>query len=89
MKIIKNSLIAFAVAFGVAVILSLLQTLTGADLGSSSFTLAMALGIMMFFFLQMKSGNRKETRADDAAREAALPDDDFPPPRPDARWPCN
>ena len=72
MKLIKNSVIAFAVAFGVAFLLSFLQTVSGAPSGSSSFALPAALGILTFFFLQMRSGNRKEARVDDAARQAAL-----------------
>jgi hypothetical protein len=72
-KLIKNALIGFAVAFVAGFALSFLDTVSGSSSGSGpSLVLPAVLGILTFFMLQMLSGNRKEARVDDAARQAAL-----------------
>jgi hypothetical protein len=68
---IKNLLIGFAVAFAVGVGFGLLDYFSGAS-SSTSFVLPVVLGFFTFLILQMLSGNRKEARVDDAARQSSL-----------------
>jgi hypothetical protein len=68
---LKNGLIAFGVAFASGLAFSFLNQLTHSPT-ETSFVLPTVLGTLTFFILQMRSGNRKETRADDSARQAAL-----------------
>ena len=70
-KVIKNALIGFGVAFALAFGLSFLATIGGSPT-QSSIPVAAAMGVVVFFILQMRSGNRNEVRGDDAAREVAL-----------------
>jgi hypothetical protein len=69
---IKNLLIGFAVTFVAAMGFGFLDHFSGSPSTSSSTTLPMVFGGLVFFMLQMRSGNRKEARADDASRQASL-----------------
>lgn len=68
---IKNALIAFAVAFVAGVGLGFLDSLTGSS-SETTFILPVVFGALTFFFLQMRSGNRKEVRVDAASRQSSL-----------------
>jgi hypothetical protein len=68
---IKNLLIAFAVAFVAGVGFGFLDHLSGSPSSISS-TLPVVFGGLTFFGLQMRAGNRKESRVDDGSRRASL-----------------
>ncbi len=68
---IKNLLIAFAVAFVAGAGLAFLNGITGSPSSTSS-VMPIVLGVLVFFILQMRAGNRKEARADAASRQASL-----------------
>jgi hypothetical protein len=68
---IKNLLIGFAVAFAVGLGFGLLDYFSGSS-SSTSVVLPVVLGFFTFLILQMLSGNRKEARVDDAARQSSL-----------------
>lgn len=68
---IKNALIAFAVAFVAGVGLGFLDSLSGSS-SETTFILPLVLGSLTFFILQMRSGNRKEVRVDAASRQSLL-----------------
>jgi hypothetical protein len=68
---IKNFLIAFAVAFVSGVGFGFLDHLTGSSSSTTTF-LPIVFGALTFFILQMRAGNRKEVRVDDASRRASL-----------------
>ena len=68
---IKNALIAFAVAFAAGLGLGFLERLSGSS-SETTLILPVVLGVMVFFALQMRSGNRKEVRIDAALRQSSL-----------------
>jgi hypothetical protein len=68
---IKNLLIGFAVTFAAGVGFGLLDYFSGSS-SSTSVVLPVVLGFFTFLILQMLSGNRKEARVDDAARQSSL-----------------
>jgi len=68
---IKNGLIAFAVAFVAGVGLGFLNSLSGSS-SETTFILPVVLGVLVFFILQMRAGNRKEVRVDAAGRQSLL-----------------
>jgi hypothetical protein len=68
---IKNVLIAFAVAFAAGVGLGFLNSLSGSS-SETMFTLPVVFGVLVFFILQMRAGNRKEVRVDAASRQSLL-----------------
>jgi hypothetical protein len=68
----KNMLIALGVFLGLALLFEAADRLTGVNSSGSLDVLPLTISILTFFVLQMKSGNRREARADDAARRAAL-----------------
>jgi hypothetical protein len=68
---IKNLLIAFAVAFVAGFGMAFLDRLSGSPSSSTSI-MPIVLGVIAFCVLQMLAGNRKEVRADDASRQASL-----------------
>jgi len=69
---IKRILIAFGVAFGIAFALAMLEVASDTTFGPSAYVMPAAIGSLTFFILQMKSGNRKESRLDKAQRQASL-----------------
>jgi len=69
---IKNALIGFGVAFAAGLGLSFLQTISGSGGSGSNVVVPAVMGMLTFFALQMRAGNRKETRVDDDIRRAAL-----------------
>jgi hypothetical protein len=71
-RILKNGLIAFAVAFVIAVGLEFLNVWTDPDSSSVSPLIPTVIAIVVFCALQMLSGNRKEVRVDDASRQSSL-----------------
>jgi hypothetical protein len=68
---IKNVLIALAVAFVAGVGLGFMDRVSGSS-SETSFIMPVVLGVFVFFFLQMRSGNRKEVRVDAASRQSSL-----------------
>jgi hypothetical protein len=70
-KLLRNVLIGFGVTFVTGFVLGFLESASGPSAGTS-WTLPVVFGGLAFLVLQMKSGNRKETRADDSVRQAAL-----------------
>jgi hypothetical protein len=71
-RILKNALIAFAVAFVIAVGLEFLNVWADPDSSAISPVIPTVIAIIVFFVLQMLSGNRKEVRVDDAGRQSSL-----------------
>src|SRR5258707_4152443 len=69
---IKNLLIAFAVAFVAGFGIAFLEGLSGSPSSSTPAVMPIVLGVLVFFILQMRAGNRKEVRVDDANRQACL-----------------
>ena len=69
---IKNALIGLSVTFFVAMGFGFMDHFAGAPSTSSSTILPVVFGGLVFFALQMRAGNRKEVRADDASRQASL-----------------
>jgi hypothetical protein len=68
---VKNLLIAVAVAFLAGLGIEFLDQLSGSAT-TSPFIMPTVLGFFVFFFLQMRAGNRKEVRIDDASRQSSL-----------------
>jgi hypothetical protein len=69
---IKNLLIAFAVALAAGFGFGFLDRLTDSPSSTTSALMPMVFGVIVFFILQMRSGNRKEVRVDDATRQSSL-----------------
>lgn len=68
---IKNALIAFVVALGAGIGLGFLEGLSDSS-SETTFIIPVVLGVLVFFILQMRSGNRKEVRVDSASRQSSL-----------------
>lgn len=68
---IKNVLIGFAVAFVAGLGLGFLDSVAGSS-SETTFIVPVVLGILIFFILQMRSGNRKEVRVDAASQQSLL-----------------
>jgi len=68
---IKNALIAFAVAFVAGVGLGFLEGLSGSS-SETTFIIPVVVGVLVFFILQMRSGNRKEVRVAATDRHSSL-----------------
>lgn len=72
-KIVRNALIAAAVAVAVGFVFGFLGAVLHAPgVGSSGQLLAAVLGTMTFFLLHLRSTNRRVATADDAQRQRAL-----------------
>ena len=71
-RMIKNALIAFAVAFVIAVGLEFLNRWADPESSAVSPLIPTVTAIVVFSLLQMLSGNRKEVRVDDASRRSSL-----------------
>jgi hypothetical protein len=70
-KTIKHFLIALAVAIVAGAAFGFLDNLSGSPSPTTSYLPVVFAGLT-FFALQMRSGNRKEVRVDDANRQASL-----------------
>ena len=72
-KTVRNVLIAAGLAVLVSFVFGLLGVLTHSpDVGSTGQMLAAVLGVLTFFVLQFRGGNRRVTPADADARAQAL-----------------
>jgi hypothetical protein len=71
-RLIRNLLIAFAVALVAGFAIGFLNRLADPESSTISPIFPMVIAILVFFVLQMLSGNRKEVRVDDAARQSSL-----------------
>jgi hypothetical protein len=71
-RLIRNSLIAFAVALVVGLGIGFLNRLADPESPTISPIFPTVIAILVFFVLQMLSGNRKEVRVDDAGRQSSL-----------------
>jgi hypothetical protein len=71
-RLIKNLLIAFAAALVVGFGMGFLNRLADPESSSVSPIFPTITALVVFFVLQMLSGNRKEVKVDDAGRQSSL-----------------
>ena len=70
---LRNALVAAVAAIAIGTLLGQLSDFVNApDLGQAGWTIATAVGIILFFVLRMAGANRPTQRADAEARERAL-----------------